>query len=156
MRHMTDGDRIAIGYEMGTGTVAARAKTGRPVFESIEIGDLLRPHWKALAIGLCAVIGEGCADLLQPWPLKVVFDNVLRSGSAHAHGWLNDRIVSIVGTDPLSILKLAALAALAIAVVGALCSYTEKVPHHQRGPMGDARSAPQTLLACATPVALLS
>ena len=126
MRHMTDGDRIAIGYEMGTGTVAARAKTGRPVFDTLKIGDLLRPHWKALAIGLCAVIGEGCADLLQPWPLKVVFDNVLRSGSAHAHGWLNDRIVSIVGTDPLSILKLAALAALVIAVVGALCSYTEK------------------------------
>ena len=92
----------------------------------LTIHDLLWPHWKALLVGLCAVIGEGAADLLQPWPLKVVFDNVLRTGPSHAHGWLNEWVQSMVGGDPLAILKFAALAALAIAVVGALCSYTEK------------------------------
>ena len=46
----------------------------------LTISDLLRPHSKALAVGLLAVIGEGAADLLQPWPLKIVFDNVLQSG----------------------------------------------------------------------------
>jgi len=94
--------------------------------KTLKIGDLLRPHWKALALGLCAVIGEGCADLLQPWPLKVVFDSVLHSARTHAHSWLNQRIVSLVGTEPLAILRFAAGAALAIAIVGALCSYTEK------------------------------
>jgi len=93
---------------------------------ALRINDLLRPHWKALCIGLCAVIGEGCADLLQPWPLKIVFDDVLRSKPQHAHGWLNVRIFSITGGDPIAILKLAALGALAIAVFGALCSYVEK------------------------------
>lgn len=94
--------------------------------KTLRIRDLLRPHWKALTAGLVAVIGEGCADLLQPWPLKVVFDNVLHSGSQHGHGWLNQRILSIVGADPLAILRFAALAALGIAVIGALCSYAEK------------------------------
>jgi ATP-binding cassette, subfamily B, bacterial len=101
-------------------------KQGDAVLKALTIRDLLGPHAKALTAGLFAVIGEGCADLLQPWPLKIVFDNVLHAGSQHAHGWLNQRIVSIVGDDPLAILRFAALAALAIAVVGALCSYAEK------------------------------
>jgi ATP-binding cassette subfamily B protein len=77
-------------------------------------------------VGLAAVIGEGAADLLQPWPLKVVFDNVLHSRSATGHGWLNHQILAITGGDPLATLRFAALAALGIATVGAFCSYTEK------------------------------
>jgi subfamily B ATP-binding cassette protein MsbA len=94
--------------------------------KTLKIGDLLRPHWKALAAGLLAAIGEGCADLLQPWPLKIVFDNVLKSQPVRSHGWLNEQILSIVGADPTAILKFAAAAALAIAVLGAVCSYIEK------------------------------
>jgi subfamily B ATP-binding cassette protein MsbA len=93
---------------------------------TLRIGDLLRPHWKPLAAGLVAVIGEGAGELLQPWPFKVVFDIVLQARSLHGHGWLNHQILSITGGDRLVILKLAALAALLIAAVGALCSYTEK------------------------------
>jgi ATP-binding cassette subfamily B protein len=62
---------------------------------------LLRPHAKALALGLLAVIGETIADLLQPWTLKIVFDNVLKSGSVKAHGWLNQAILATVGNNLL-------------------------------------------------------
>ena len=41
--------------------------------------DLLKPHSKLLVIGFLAVIGEGAANLLEPWPLKLVLDNVLKS-----------------------------------------------------------------------------
>ena len=88
--------------------------------------SLLKPHWKALGVGLLAVFVEAGADLLQPWPLKVVFDNVLHTRSPHGHGWLNHLIVSTAGTGRLEVLKLAAAAALAIAVVGAISSYIEK------------------------------
>ncbi|HTS27652.1 MAG TPA: ABC transporter ATP-binding protein [Bryobacteraceae bacterium] len=88
--------------------------------------DLLRPHWKSLAVGFLAVIGETITDLLQPWPLKVVIDNVLKSQSIRGHGWLNHLILSVAGTDKIAILKAAAVAALAIAIAGAICSYTEK------------------------------
>jgi subfamily B ATP-binding cassette protein MsbA len=93
---------------------------------TLKIGDLLRPHWRALAVGLVAVIGEGLADLMQPWPLKIVFDSVLESRSVHGHGWLNHQILSLTGGDHLATLKLAAVASLLIAVLGAVCSYTEK------------------------------
>ncbi len=86
--------------------------------------DLLRPHWRALCLGFLAVIGETVTDLLQPWPLKIVFDNVLKSQSLH--GWLNRFVLAIAGTDKLAILRFAAIAALIIAVAGALCSYAEK------------------------------
>jgi subfamily B ATP-binding cassette protein MsbA len=92
----------------------------------LSVVNLLRPHRKALVAGLVAVVGEGAASLLQPWPLKVVFDNVLKSGGLRGDGWLNHLIRSTVGDDPLAVLRLAAMAALAIAIVGALSSYTEK------------------------------
>ncbi len=87
---------------------------------------LLRPHAKALAMGLLAVIGETIADLLQPWTLKIVFDNVLKPRPLHEQGWLNQIVLATAGEGRLAILRLAAIAALAIAVFGAACSYAEK------------------------------
>jgi ATP-binding cassette subfamily B protein len=94
--------------------------------KSLNIRDLLKPHSKALALGLMAVMGETAADLLQPWPLKVVFDNVLKVQSLHGHGWLDYLVLSIAGTDRVAILRFAAISALAIALAGAICSYAEK------------------------------
>ena len=85
---------------------------------------LLRPHATGLTIGIVAVIVEGAANLAEPWPLKIVLDNVLKSKPGH--GWLNQLIFSAAGTDKVAILKFAALAVLVIAAVGAVCSYTEK------------------------------
>jgi len=99
--------------------------TDPPKRKSLTITDLLKPHSKLLALGLLAVIGEGLTNLLEPWPLKIVLDNVLKS--REIHGWLNAWILSKVGTHSLAILKFAAVSVLVIAAVGAICSYTEKV-----------------------------
>jgi subfamily B ATP-binding cassette protein MsbA len=85
---------------------------------------LLRPHSRSLLLGLIAVIGEGIADLLSPWPLKIVLDNILKSHPNH--GWLNHFIDRVAGTDPLAILRFAALAVLGIALLDAVASYAEK------------------------------
>ncbi len=69
-------------------------------------------------------MSKALATLAEPWPLKVVLDNVLKSKGGH--GWLNQLIFSAAGTDKIAILKFAALAVLVIAAVGALSSYTEK------------------------------
>ena len=95
-----------------------------PKGKVFQIRELLQPHTKALGLGLLAVIGEAVADVLQPWPLKIVLDNVLRS--VPVHGWLNRLVLSAAGPEKLAILKLAALAVLAIAALEAVCSYTEK------------------------------
>jgi len=92
--------------------------------KGFKLTSLLRPHLKLLAIGFLAVLGEAIASLLEPWPLKVVLDNVLRSKPLQ--GWLNGWILWSFGNDRLGVLKFAALAVLAIAMVGAGCSYIEK------------------------------
>ncbi len=46
--------------------------------KSVSITGLLRPHCRILVGGVLAVAGETVANLLEPWPLKVVLDNVLR------------------------------------------------------------------------------
>ena len=46
---------------------------------ALRIIDLVRPHWKALALAVVAVLGETLTDILDPWPIKVIVDNVLQS-----------------------------------------------------------------------------
>jgi subfamily B ATP-binding cassette protein MsbA len=91
--------------------------------KKIRVTDLLFPHWATLTLAFIAVIGESVTDLLEPWPLKVVFDYVF--GSKHMPEWLAN-IVSVVGTDKLSILDFAAVAVILIALFGAISSYGEK------------------------------
>src|SRR6266478_9814197 len=91
--------------------------------KKIRITDLLYPHWLTLSFAFIAVIGESLTDLLEPWPLKIVFDYVF--GSKRMPDWLAG-IVSYIGTDKFSILNFAVLSVLAIAVLGALSSYCEK------------------------------
>ncbi len=90
----------------------------------LTIRELLKPHAGALLLGLVAVVGEGAANLLEPWPLKIVLDDVLRSRQSHATvmRWIQ----GLVGTDKLAMLKFACLAVLAIAALDAICSYGEK------------------------------
>lgn len=89
----------------------------------LNIAELLRPRWKRLIIALIAVIIEGGMDLLDPWPLKVVFDYVI--GSKQVPAWLSHLILSTFGSGKMAILDFAAFAVVAIAVIGAISSYTE-------------------------------
>ena len=78
----------------------------------------------ALTLAFIAVIGESLTDLLEPWPLKVVFDYVL--GSKQMPNWLATPVHTTVGHDKTAILEFAALSVLLIALVGAVSSYFEK------------------------------
>lgn len=90
-----------------------------------SIVDLLRPRSKGLLIGLLAAVGEGVANLLEPWPLKIVLDSVLKT-HGHVHGWLDRFIVATAGADKIGMLKFAVAAVMAIALLDAICSYIEK------------------------------
>src|SRR2546429_8873242 len=91
--------------------------------KKLRITDLLYPHWGTLTLAFIAVLGESITDLLEPWPLKIVFDHVF--GSKRMPDWLAS-MVSFIGTDKFSILNFAVLAVLVIAVFGAGSSYFEK------------------------------
>ena len=89
------------------------------------IRELLRPHTKALIFGVLAAVGDAVANLLDPLPLKIVLDNVLRSQAPT--GWLNTLMLSVAGSNKLAVIKFAAISVLAIALFGALCAYAEKL-----------------------------
>lgn len=91
--------------------------------KKIRITDVLYPHWKPLTLAFLAVLGTSVTDVLEPWPLKIVFDHVF--GSKRMPDWL-EAMVSYVGTDKVSILNFAVLSVIVIAVAGAISSYFEK------------------------------
>ena len=90
----------------------------------LSIGGLLKPHRGALALGALAVIGEAAANLLQPWPLKIVLDNVFQSKDSH--GWILAFVRRVAGADQMAIVKFACVAVLLIAALDAVCTYAEK------------------------------
>src|SRR5579864_622361 len=89
----------------------------------LQIVELLRPHWKVMTLALVAVIGETVTDLLEPWPLKIIIDNLLQSKPLPR---LLAGIVGLIGQNKLAVLNFAVMAVALIAIVGAISSYTEK------------------------------
>ena len=77
-----------------------------------------------LALAFVAVLGEAATDLLEPWPLKIVFDYVF--GSKHMPSWMSGLIGATFGLDKVAVLHFAILAVIIIAVAGALSAYAEK------------------------------
>ena len=75
-------------------------------------------------MGLLAIMGESAANLLGPWPLKIVLDSVLRAKPTH--GWLSALITRTVGTEKLAMLEFACAMVVFIALLDAVCSYAEK------------------------------
>jgi subfamily B ATP-binding cassette protein MsbA len=65
---------------------------------------------------------ESAADLLEPWPLKIVLDYVLgtKTPPAWLASWTGDNHAR------LELLNVAAVAVVAVAIVGAVSSYVEK------------------------------
>lgn len=88
------------------------------------LAQFLRPHRSALFFGFLAVVGESIANLLEPWPLKIVLDSVLKT--KHNSGWLNHLLISVAGSDPYSVLAAASILVLIIAIFDGVCTYAEK------------------------------
>jgi len=90
----------------------------------LRIIELLRPHWKALTLALVAVLGEALTDILEPWPLKIVVDNIQSSNKLP--GRLGEVVTGLFGQDHYAVLYFAVAAVALIAIVGAVSSYFEK------------------------------
>ncbi len=90
----------------------------------LRITRLIRPHWKALTLAFVAVLGETFSDVLEPWPIKIVIDNILQSKKLPS--WLAGFVSGMFGQDKAAILNFAVAAVAVIAVMGAISSYIEK------------------------------
>jgi ATP-binding cassette, subfamily B, bacterial len=90
--------------------------------KTLHIADLLRPHWKAMTLALVGVAGAAAADLLEPWPIKIVLDYALQSRPLP--GWMLGP-VGWIGAGPLAILNFAVATVALIALAGALSAYLQ-------------------------------
>ena len=90
----------------------------------LRIIDLVQPHWKALTIALVGVLGETLTDILDPWPIKIVVDNILQSKKLPAV--LGGIVTGLFGQNAYAIVNFAVAAVATIAIVGAVSSYVEK------------------------------
>jgi len=90
----------------------------------MRLTNLLSPHWKALTLALVAVAGETIADVLQPWPIKIVIDNVVQS--KRLPPWLDGWVMSLFAGNKYATLNFAVAAVAIIALVGAVSTYMEK------------------------------
>jgi len=85
---------------------------------------IVRPHWKALVLAFTAVIGETLADVLEPWPITIVIDNVLQG--KRLSGSLSGIVLPLFGENRSAMLTFALSAVLLIAVIGGISGYLEK------------------------------
>jgi hypothetical protein len=107
---------------------AQSASTAQPkrkynLSTKLKIVDLLRPHWTALTFAFLAVLGETLTDVLEPWPVKIVVDNLLQH--KRLPHWIGGPVTALFGDNQIAILNFAVAAVAAIAIVGAL-SFTPK------------------------------
>ena len=92
--------------------------------QRLTIRELLKPHTVSLSLGFLAVLGEAIANLLQPWPLKIVLDEVFKGRAGKSDVPL--LLSRFLGTDKMATVKFACIAVLAIAVLDAVSTYAEK------------------------------
>ena len=87
-----------------------------------HFGPHIRRQHGLIAASMCALVAEVALRLLEPWPLKVVFDNLLgaRHGRHHA-------LASLGRLDPVTLLTACVLAVLVLAGLRALAAYYSSV-----------------------------
>jgi subfamily B ATP-binding cassette protein MsbA len=88
------------------------------------IGGLIRPYRGTLVVILLAMLVETAMSLATPWPLKIVLDNVV--ADHRLAPWLRYIIGPMLDSgERLHVAALAAIAFVAIAMVGAAASYID-------------------------------
>jgi len=90
------------------------------------LARILRTHWKALLFACVAVIGETAADVLEPWPITIIVDNILQGKKLS--GPIGAAVVSLFGTNQSAMLEFA-LAAVLLMAATVLVNLTPPNPY---------------------------
>ena len=95
--------------------------TKRKRFRQIFLAHLLRVKWRLAFAALCT-LGVVAADLLKPWPLKIIIDHAILD--KHLPHWLGLLPGALEG-DKVLLVVAAAVAIVLIAVGSGLFSYSQ-------------------------------
>jgi len=94
------------------------------------IAPFVLPHWRRLSLALLAGIAGSVMDVLRPWPLKFIVDNVL---STHAHHQVAMSFLAFLGHDPMHILVAASLLIVLVAALSGLFEFVQTLWMSQAG-----------------------
>ena len=88
----------------------------------LPLSSCVRPYRTLLALAFAAMAVESAATVWEPWPLKLIVDNVLggKPLPPALARW------AVFGTAPLDVLNAAVVALLIITALGAAGSYVQK------------------------------
>ena len=75
-------------------------------------------------LALVAVVGETLGDVLEPWPITIIIDNILQG--KHLPRLLDTAVLRVFGHNTSAMLEFALASVVLIAVIGAVGSYVEK------------------------------
>src|SRR5438477_10584292 len=89
----------------------------------------VRQYRLLIVSSLLALFAEVAFRLLEPWPLKFVFDHIIGSSSSRGPA-IFSRLESF---DPITLLTFAAIAVVAITGLRALASYWQTIGFAQMG-----------------------
>src|SRR5690348_6754743 len=79
------------------------------------------PYWRRLTLALLAGVGSSVSDVLRPWPLKFIVDNVI---GGHRHSLLAGfPLFALAGHGPTYLLVAAAVMIVLVAVLNGLFDY---------------------------------
>src|ERR1700733_171819 len=88
------------------------------------IGGLIRPYRRTLVFIFFAMLVETVMSLAAPWPLKIILDSVV--GDHKLPHWLHHLFGPMLESGAkLEVAAIAAIAFVAIAVIGAIASYID-------------------------------
>src|SRR5438874_10464813 len=89
----------------------------------IRFVQCLRPYLPFMALAFLGALGETASDLLQPWPIKVLFDNVIAGKPLPP--MLRDVVAAIFGESAAAVLYFALSAVLAIALLNGASAFMQ-------------------------------
>jgi ATP-binding cassette subfamily B protein len=109
-------------------TNMARPKKIRDMFPSLwrvsrRFWPHMRQHRRLMIVSLLALFAEIGFRILEPWPLKLIFDRIIPTAPAGG----KSGIPVIDKLDPMILLTLSAIAIVAIVWLRALASYSNQV-----------------------------
>jgi ATP-binding cassette subfamily B protein len=82
-------------------------------------GPLILPYWRRMALALLVSILGSLTDLLRPWPLKIIVDNVVSSKRHHHQQFVESLLTALAGHDRTWLLLASVALVFLIAAVGA-------------------------------------
>ena len=88
-------------------------------------GPFIRPYRWRVALALLASVGSVATDLLRPWPLKIIVDNVLSPTHAHHQARIDAIILALVGPAHSRILIAAIALLVLVAALNSLCDFAQ-------------------------------